>query len=148
MRHFNKDEWEAYSNSLIDKNTANRMDEHLLICDACLKTYLSITEKTSFKADAVINSPEFTDRVMNKIKKIDKQSSSKRICKNIRKEIIYYCAAACLTLFFTFNGVFQYIFDSVPYAANSIASLSQTTQKVFMNGWSERLTNKTEGVLK
>lgn len=144
MRHFDKSEWMLFSSSLTDEHTKAEMEEHLKTCDTCLETYLSVLEGTGLQSIHALIPPEFSDSVMKQIgSAIEAGEKRGRNTPRLPDTFIYYAAAACITLLFTFSGVFQSLCHGFPQAASRISRSPSGLEKVLANGWTERLTNGT-----
>lgn len=147
MKHYNIKQWEAYINNSVGEAVSVQMEEHLLTCNICLETYLSVLEKQQNLEICIKDNNEFIDKVMAHIKADDVHSKPVKKPAKLAGMLVYYAAAACMTLFFTINGGFQYITDNAGNAANSVTGTTKIIENVFVNGWTEKLSNQSTKLL-
>ena len=147
MGHYNEEELILYSKACVDKTQEIDIEEHLLTCDECRDKYIQIVECCYMKDEDNKVSLEFADNVMNKLKHEDKPGRARKR-KRIAPEIfLYYVAAACITLLFTFNGVFDSLIGGFSDMTTTIAQTPINIEKTASNGWTERLANDTSIII-
>ncbi len=140
MSHYNKKQWKWYADDLIDGKQKKEMESHLVDCDDCLETYLSIIEETQIdRVDGLLNG-NFTDNVMAQLKNQEMKPLLK--LKKKRKKtsdiLLYYVAAACITLVFFSSGVFDFIGYYVPKTTVQLVDSSKS-RELLASGWTDRL---------
>lgn len=146
MQHFDLNEWKKYVDNKLDDNTAGLMEEHLPGCDSCLENYLLVLEDSSYHNAADVESKGITDKVMSTVKLMESKKRNKK--KAISSGMLaYYAAAACLTLFITMSGGFDFIQNNATAAAKSITKSSEYAGRLFINGWSDRLADETSLII-
>lgn len=160
VKHFSKEEWKLFYDNKIDENTRVEMEKHMQECNECLLVYLSIVDEScEMHSNDSVLSDEFTDNVMATIEKENNYSQTSIIeynqalnKKQIQKQkkinlLVYYTAAACLTLFMMSRGIFSVL----PYNFSSVASqITQTNtkiEKVIRFQWIEQFTDNTTNIL-
>lgn len=140
MKHYSKKEWQLYIDGSIGLKQQTEMEEHLVVCDDCLTAYLSAVESAESGKAVDFVSADFTDELMAKLNISEAKAPAK--LKKKRPEfsniLIYYTAAACITLMFLSCGVFDYIGHYVPKTTLKMVNSTKQT-KILENGWSERL---------
>ncbi|UNC93045.1 anti-sigma factor family protein [Candidatus Contubernalis alkaliaceticus] len=140
MKHYSKKEWQLYINGEIGIKQQTEMEDHLVDCDSCLKEYLSAVEAAELAEGDSLVSAGFTDNVMAKLKILEMKVPEKSKKKRSRSSniLIFYTAAACITLVFLSCGVFDSIGHYVPKTTYQM--VDSTNQTDFLaSGWSERL---------
>ncbi len=144
MAHFTAEDWEGFVKGLINGDKRKSMEEHILTCDTCSDKYLSYFSQKEAEAASKGLHPQFVSRVMKDIDDFERQRA-----KIVRKgrNMAYYIAVACLTLFFVSVGVFDSFIYIVPEITKSMGSqglsLPKTHESVIRFGWSEELMNST-----
>ncbi|MCX7745806.1 MAG: hypothetical protein N2645_02800 [Clostridia bacterium] len=137
LKHFDECQWKLYAEGGLDEEAAAEMESHLLECNDCLEIYLRMIEDNGMESTEAMVSPQFTDNVMKKI-----QHEKKSYTFSKKQIFFYYVVAACITLFLTFNGAFDSLYSRFTESSSQIAQSSGAIEKMFVNGWSERLTNE------
>jgi len=148
MNHFDINEWRNYITNDSNNLIRLRMEEHLLVCEECLELYMNVCEEmTNYSAIKKIH-PEFVDKVMKEIK-IKKTSSNYLISKARNRLITYYVVAACMTMLITITGTFDVVQRNTKEAMTVFTNkLGPPVKKAYLNGWSERLTDRTKNIIK
>ncbi|HHX75235.1 MAG TPA: hypothetical protein GX699_10075 [Firmicutes bacterium] len=141
MTHYTRQEWESFAGGRTAAKEDKKMEEHLLVCDACLKMYLSfISPAHEHRAGGEL-SPQFTAQVMQKI---DTYARKKKTERTKKRMLFYYAVAACLTLCFTSAGIFGYLAEAIPELKTGRPAFAATRQPgVSRFGWSDRLLDNT-----
>lgn len=149
MRHFDRDELVLYTRGLAEENINLLIEEHLLTCDECLELYMEVVEDISINDTSSLISRGFCDKVMDVVKEVNENKSLRNEGRGRKTSeiLLYYTAAACITLVFMAGGVFQQLSGSVSSITSSIAGSPKSMEKVVSNGWSERLVNSTSIML-
>jgi|LSQX01.2.fsa_nt_gb hypothetical protein len=138
MEHLNNKELNAYVKKHCDENLRLKAEEHIFICDACLAGYMNALDAVTSECCEKLSS-DFSDRVMNEIKKEKILRKSVKKQKLIPDILIYYTAAACITLIFMATGGFQAISADVSDATARIAASPSSIEGAARSGWTERL---------
>lgn len=149
MKHFTRQQWEAFAAGQVKARQCAEMEEHLLVCDQCADLYLALISPADESCAKSFISPRFTSKVMQKISiwERKRQDSSRQ-----KRNILYYVAVACLTLIFTSAGVFQALTQDVPKITRvELQSLSvplkDREEKIIQFGWSEVVLENALSVL-
>jgi len=143
MRHYNEEELIFYSEACVDENLEKDIEEHLLMCEECRDKYMQIVECYHMNDMENSISLEFTDNVMKSIKSEPVRNKVIKKKKVVPEVFVYYVAAACITLLFSFSGVFDSLAGGFSCMTASIAQTPVTIEKNVSNGWTERLTKDT-----
>lgn len=147
MAHYSREEWKAFAEETLRDERSKTMEKHLLTCNRCLQLYLSCFPESSAAGDALELHPLFTSRVMQRVEGLDagRKGRSKR-----QETIFYYAAAACLTLFFMFAGVFEGFVGALPEIKADLKSVILAAQPAGLYnqgltepGWSDKLLDST-----
>lgn len=109
MEHF-KNEWQSYKKGEVTFDKDEKMSIHLSECDQCLDEFiLLIDDEDIIKAEKLL-SPDFTAKVMRLVAKEKKRKTPEYYnAEKTKNTIIYYVAAASITLLFVGSGLFQTI---------------------------------------
>lgn len=137
MEHFNKDQWIRYAMDLVDEDTKDEMEEHLLNCDLCLEIYTNIISENLENNEHP--AADFSKKVMRNIK-IDIKDQNK-------KKLLYYAIAASLTLMLTASGLFNYVGNKFSTISTSAIKKQTDYKMLIKSGWSEKLFNKSSNIL-
>jgi hypothetical protein len=144
MVHFTREDWKAFAKGQVVERKHREMEQHLMVCDACAEKYLSFFSEKNAACPAVEISPQFTSNVMKRINGLEVPGRKERSKK---RDIFYYCAAACLTIFFTSAGVFEGFAEVIPAAARTRIQAEHSFEtgniSIIKYGWSDRLLNNT-----
>ncbi|MGE5473791.1 MAG: hypothetical protein ACM3UU_06180 [Ignavibacteriales bacterium] len=146
MKHYDEKTWKSYINKSISHEDEIILEEHLIVCDECLEVYMDLLEKSKLHIAENIVPSGFTDKVMNQVSKSSNNAKKQRTI-SFSSIMTYYVAAACLTLFFTINGGFQYITNNATGAIDSVRGTSKIMGSALVNGWTDRLSKNTTGLL-
>ncbi len=147
MNHFREEELLLYSKACVDEAQEAEIEEHLLTCDECNERYIQIIERCCMNEGTGQISAEFTNNVMNRLDidgRCRKNTKKKRVAPEV---FIYYVAAACIALMFSFNGVFDSLLGGFSDMTTSIAHTPVSLEKAVSNGWTERLVNDTSKII-
>ncbi|HAA34489.1 MAG TPA: hypothetical protein DCD97_04175 [Firmicutes bacterium] len=143
MAHYSREEWKGFMEGTLEEEKSGAMEGHLLTCEQCVSEYLSCFSEEGESGDVIELHPQFTSSVMKRIEGME----AKRRGKAKRRDIFYYSAAACLTLFFMFAGVFEGFAGVIPEIAKAdmqmITSSRSGNQDIIEFGWSDKLMNST-----
>jgi len=140
LRHFDLNEWKKYINEQFDEEMKRQMEEHLVTCDLCLEIYVALCEEQNNDSVIVQNQTDFSDRILQKIR-FAKKKETKR-----KKEIINYFIAASLTLLITVSAPFEMLYQKTKQVVSDNSNIG-FMEKMFINGWSENLTNGTKNII-
>lgn len=138
MEHFKKDDWIRYAMDLVDEETKETMEEHLLNCDSCLELYTDIISG-NLEIDTLHPTPDFSKKVMKNI----------RIDANLqnRRKFLYYVAVASLTLMLTASGAFNYVGNKFSTVSTSAISKQADYNRLIKSGFTDKLFNKSFNLL-
>ncbi|NLM53160.1 MAG: hypothetical protein GX197_10125 [Firmicutes bacterium] len=149
MKHYTRQEWQAFAAGQVKASQCTKMEKHLLVCDQCVDLYLSLITPADESYAGTVLSPDFTAKVMQKVNAFanKKQASSRQ-----RRSFLYYVAVACLTLIFTSAGVFQSLTQGLPQKAREELQtvsffVKEQEENRIQFGWSEMLLENTLSVL-
>lgn len=144
MEHYSRGDWEAFARGEAEENKENEMEKHLSVCDLCLHEYLSCFPEERIKAAERELRPQFVSNVMKRVS--DFETRKKRSWQR-QQGILYYTAAACLTLFFVSAGVFDGFAGILPKIIkphmSTKVSLWADRQDLIGFGWSDELMDST-----
>ena len=147
MACYSREEWKAFLEGTLEEEKCGAMEEHLLTCEQCVSEFLSFFSEEGAAGDVIELHPRFTSGVMKRIEGME----AKRRGKAKRRDIFYYSAVACLTLFFMFAGVFEGFAGMIPEITKvdmEIFTSSQSGKQGLIEfGWSEKLMNNTVAFL-
>lgn len=134
--------WSAYHLGLLSEAKRLAMEEHLLLCDSCMSTYLSIIEEDNANKSVPMLSKNFTNRVMEAINIPAKKN--KEVLTSRVTILISYCAAASMALFFWSGGYFESLAGGLTKGIQYIDQV-EISQKVvepergfIQSGWSHK----------
>lgn len=115
MKHFTQKQWLLYKKGMISREIMDCMDSHLQECNQCLQTFLDlISEEEILNANNLL-SPEFTNHVLQRAgQHATMKQKMRKSNEGIKTTMIYYAAAASITLLFAVSGVFQTFAEKAP----------------------------------
>lgn len=142
--HYSKPQWLQYKKNQLPPVLQQSMEDHLVKCDACLSTYLSLIDDQEIMRAAELLSPDFSLRVMNQVAAAPKPLPPKtKITGERRKNLlIYYAAAASITLFFVGSGIFQGLVETGQEAAEITARIRGESKKSVSLDWPDKVVNR------
>ncbi len=162
MKHYEKAEWLLYKDGLLPQDQCEEMEEHLMECTGCLELYLSLVSEAEIEQAEQLISPDFTEQVMQEVKNLEIQSihqpepkpvstiknnkvkKQKKSKKGKRTSmLVYYAAAASITLFFMGTGFFQALVETGPKLEALQAKVENIPQSKTELNWSQKITDKT-----
>lgn len=146
MKHYDHIEWVLYKNKLLDDAIYKEMEEHLLLCDGCMETFLSLIDQEEIQRASDIVPEDFTIKVMKSIKglKSIKKPIKKKSYKKVSKDFfIYYIAVASVAIAFTAGGVFTNMVDTVPKMGANISIEESLLNVNTIYNFTEKITNHT-----
>jgi hypothetical protein len=122
MKHFNEKEWQMFRRGKYSQKESRFMEEHLRGCQQCLDAFLhSIDEEDLLQAQEAIP-PDFTDTVISMIDRerytrVPPKGSSR--WGNSQNLLVYYAAAAVLTIALMGGGAFQTFVKGYSHVADT-----------------------------
>lgn len=128
MKHYSKTEWIDYIEDRAAVHERSNMEDHLLNCEECLTSYLELLECDEKYNYGKLVTDDFTESVMNKVNSLQTRVSNGI---NKKKLLVYYTAAACLTLILMGSGVFNIISRTVPSTTAAIVKSSVKIEATF-----------------
>lgn len=144
MQHFSPAEWQQYiAGQCSDQELL--MENHLQVCDQCRQIFLeSIDTREMKKAEAAI-APDFTVQTLELIRKSvgPKRSAPRR--GNTRSLLLYYTAAAVLTLVLTGGGVIQNVNHRLATLPEDAYSINYSKYESILWNWPGQLQDITAG---
>ncbi len=147
MAHYSREEWKAFTGGILEGEKIGAMEEHLLLCDQCVREYLSCFSEEGVAGNVIELHPRFTSNVMKRIEGVE----AKRRGRAKGRDIFYYTAAACLTIFFMFAGVFEGFAGMIPEITQGRLEIQRPftddNQSIIEFGWSDKLMNSTLTIL-
>ena len=147
MTHYSRKEWEAFAGGTLEKGKSGAMEEHLLSCELCAGEYLSFFSGEGAAGNVIELHPHFSAKVMKTIKGME----TRRRERAKRRDVFYYSAAACLTLFLMFAGVFEGFAGIIPAITEARMEITISAQpanrSVIEFGWSDELLNSAVTLL-
>ncbi len=147
MNHYREEELLLYSKASVDESKEAEIEEHLLTCDECNERYIQIIESCCMNDGNIQISSEFTDNVMDRLNFDSRNHKAIKRKRAAPEILIYYVAAACITLMFSINGVFDSLLGGFSDMTTSIAYTPVSLEKAVTNGWTERLVNDTSKII-
>ncbi len=148
MRHYMKEEWQAFHRGELSEISRREMEKHLLSCEICMNSFLeSMPEEDIVNAGKMLP-VDFTDSTMLYIK--EKSRPEPPVChpntwrKRWQDLFVYYVAAAILTMFFAGGGVFQSLVDNYSQLSRTACSLEhQKLQDSIRMDWPGQIADRT-----
>jgi hypothetical protein len=139
MEHYNRKIIKSYIMDNLSDRDCKSFEEHILVCEKCMELYIELVDNDkNLIIDEV--SKDFLNNTMEKINYLNKPNK-KQNKKNI---FFYYVAASLITVFLTYNGVFQNLASFYPDYDNSNNKSEYQSETEFINyGWTDRIINKT-----
>lgn len=148
MSHYDKSDWLKYKSKIISNERADSMTEHLYNCNECLETFLSLTEHSELKYAEDHISKDFSAMTMNKIKNIDVVLRYKKYKNKKINKLIYYVAAAILTIAFMVGGYFNALVDSSKNLNVNVSYKIEDKLSNINQSLQENVVNKTSILIK
>ncbi|NLD50284.1 MAG: hypothetical protein GX660_24360 [Clostridiaceae bacterium] len=145
MTHLSDLELAAYVKNTNEGRQDSVLEEHLSACDECLERYMKALE-SSDDYNTLCPATDFSDRVMAEIRE-EPLKKPKNIRKRIPEIMVYYAAAACITLVFSLNGAFQFVSTEIFSVTSGIAASPSRIGNATSSGWRERFVNNTSVLL-
>lgn len=142
MNHYSLKEWSNFLNGTIDATERTSMEDHLLECDTCSEIYLSLFEDETIIENSMNLSSDFTENIMCVIHESNAKLRKIKNKNALNNMLIYYAAAACLTLFLTSQGVFNYFFEITKSPVSNSKNIA-----FIQSGWTDRLADYTSSIL-
>lgn len=109
MEHYTKEQWQQFRKEECSQDIYLKMEEHLTECDLCLSVFLELIDEQEIVAANNLLSPDFAKRVMKKVQghKYSANKKKKWFNEKLKSMVVYYMAAASITLIFVGSGLFQ-----------------------------------------
>lgn len=109
MEHYTKEQWQQFRKEECSQEIYRKMEVHLTECDLCLSIFLGLINDQEIVIANDLLSSDFTGQVMQKVRK-QKYSITKKkkwLNEKTKSLVVYYMAAASITLIFVGSGLFQ-----------------------------------------
>lgn len=109
MEHYTKEQWQQFRKEECSKEIYRKMEEHLTECDLCLSIFLGLIDEQEIVTANDLLSPDFARQVMKKVQghKCPVNKKKKWFNEKTKSMVVYYMAAASITLIFVGSGIFQ-----------------------------------------
>ena len=143
MKHYDSIEWMLYKKDLVSEQIKEEMNEHLILCDECMDIFLSLIEEEEILDAEKFIKEDFTEKVINKTKKI-KLMKLKKKKKVMNDFFIFYTAVASVTVILTAGGFFGNLIEPRIYISKNM----EEKQTRSLYNVSEDITNKTSDFIK
>lgn len=144
MSHYSLDEWENYVNNSINEDKRIEMENHLFTCDHCLEVYMNTLDDSNVYSEAL--GYEFTNKITKAIKNDIRSSEIKKSKTYPSNILLYYTAAASITLFLMSQGFFTAITRGIPQTTVHIMNSSKYVEKISQNSWADTFIQKTMSI--
>lgn len=149
MKHYTEDEWLKFNRCDLPLEKRFFMEEHLRECDQCLAVFLGLVDGGEVAGAAELVPPDFTPVVMRMIgagpgqtpRRVRRKSEVDRARR--QNLLVYYAAAAVLTLAFLGGGVFQSLVRSYPEVARAAGRGGQKMEEKWVVNLSDRIAGRT-----
>lgn len=127
---YTKAQWSKFKMGEIKCEQEKKMEDHLRQCTECMDKYLSLINEDEERCAKLSISLDFNKVAMEKIYK--EPVNIKRIMekRKIRRKnlLIYYTAAASITLIIMSSGMFNHIVDSGTKVTSMAADVHKSIQ--------------------
>ncbi|MCK9443713.1 MAG: hypothetical protein M0Q14_04165 [Tissierellaceae bacterium] len=145
MKHYDQVEWTLYKEKLLSNKINEEMENHLYLCDECMKIFLSLIDEKEIHNTEKYISKDFTLDTMRNIRNLIllKRSRRKTTTKSINDFFLYYAAVASVAIVLTATGTFSRMINIVPDINNSIKINENKIQINRIYSLSENITNRT-----
>jgi len=146
LKHYDYVEWLLYKSKALPIEKLDKMEEHLYNCDLCMEIFLSLIDDQEIEKASKVISDEFTNKVVNKLPKIEvKQIKPKQNKRLFNIQFGYYAAVASVTIVLTFGGVYTNLVDAVPKISASIQTKEEHPNHIA--NFSNNIVNSTSSFL-
>lgn len=147
MEHYTSEEWHQYKKGECTCEKSNAMEDHLAICDECLMIFLTLIDETEIAKAHNLIPIDFTKKVMKKIQprrghEQKKSQGKKKINEKTKSALIYYVAAASITLIFMGSGVFQTFVEKGIEAKPIHLGFQLSNNNTIKYNWSDEVVKK------
>jgi anti-sigma factor RsiW len=112
MKHYPDNEWMLYIKDQLPQSSREKMEEHLLTCDACLALYMEQVELAEFPAalpESILGAG-LVNQVMHRVTSDERR----RRTSSFRRRLLHYAVAAAVTFLLMASGIFQSMVSSDP----------------------------------
>lgn len=145
MRHFSHDQWRLFKEGVCPEELEAAMEEHLVICDRCRDLFLSFIGDEDIHKGAELLSPDFSKRVIRRIKVEEKERPARKKNNQSRQRKntpVYFAAAAAITLILMGGGFFQSLVQSIPqFTAGNVIIERSPLERAKMD-WPDKLVDQ------
>lgn len=149
--------WQSYQAGALSEFQRLQMEEHLLLCESCLDTYLGIVEESLKENDLPKLGEGFTAKVLNTIEEESRWQKASVPVRNISDKkdkearnsrnnlLISYCAAASIVMFFWVGGYFDGLSGSLSKGVEYLHTKEVVEAKVqpqrgfIQTGWTQKI---------
>jgi predicted anti-sigma-YlaC factor YlaD len=146
MSCYDVEKWVLYCRGVLEEATMDEMEEHLYGCERCLEVYLKVVEQTMGDMEEKQLREDFTDELFDVIQE-EKREQKRKEKVNKWNMLIYYSAAACITIFLMLSSVFTDMQRTFQDSTEMVGMVHQEGKHLIKSGWTDRLTDQTSGLL-
>lgn len=160
MRHFDKQQWDAFGRDMANPELQDNMEQHLLECEDCLQTFLLSIDETEINQATFTIPEDFASSMIKYINNRQAKLDSTRVATAVKVKtnshsglngarmrskrlFSYYVAAAAITLMLMGGGVFQSAIDQVSNVPATGYLQADDRQDSFLIKWPTQLKEKT-----
>lgn len=153
--------WQAYQAGILGESERIEMEEHLLVCESCLETYLNIIENRLNNEEIAQLGEDFTNQVLYNIEQekrwqkasaqVTHISTNKKLIEERSNRVnllISYCAAASIAMFFWVGGYFDGLsgtfMKGMEYmqTAEVLETRGEPQKSFIQTGWTQKVIEK------
>lgn len=145
MSHYSKQEWKSYISGSMQRDDAEKLEQHLYACDLCLQQYMDSAMQHS-------DVPEWQgqDAVMSKVhgKIGDDAITADKPYHPFRKLLLPYAVAASITLLLMGTGVFDMLMQTEELYTNPDLTMQESySEKAVraVSGWLDEVLHNPKG---
>jgi len=146
MQHFSPAEWEQFlAGQSADQEMV--MENHLKVCDQCRQVFLESIDAVELKSAQTVIRPDFTAQTLARIQdSVEKKRPSPRRARS-RNLLLYYTAAAVLTLVLTGGGIIQNLNQKLVTLPQDAPSSHYSSYGNILWNWPVQLQEMTDSWL-
>lgn len=150
MKHFNEKEWQMFRRGEYSQKESRLMEVHLRGCQQCVETFLrSIDEEDVVRAQKAIP-PDFTDTVISMIDRERHAAVAPKGSGMLAKSqnlLVYYAAAAVLTIALMGGGAFQAFVKGYSHVADTTKLNSPKIEQKLDIQFSNKIVDHTHQLI-
>lgn len=146
MQHFSEVEWQQFSQGQ-KADKALVMENHLEICDQCRQLFLESIDAAEMKRAEAAIVPGFAAQTIDLIEKSTRPKRPYPQRSNTRSLLLYYTAAAVLTLALTGGGIIQDVNQRLATLPQDAYSIDYSRYESILWNWPAQLQEMTSSWL-